>query len=342
MFRKFIGFLFIVLTVLLPLSVFLTIAGESEINSHRVLPSLLVLFFLLADAYVAYYLISSRLWRARYLAPVFLIFIISTLMISYFFMVTFVDHRLKDRSYAGIYNDCHKVWAARGLVVEGPNITPDGTQNSIESIGLAFSKGARGTEVDHYYDTELKQFIVSHDRPYNLKNGSLLTLETLFNSVGKAGFFWLDFKNLRKLNKEEANAAVLRLEAITSQQGLKKRIYVEGEGPLNLSLFRQAGFNTILDTHPLSDSNPFTPMVINLYKALFYFGEFTVMAMNYGEIDDPIYGPQTQKSMGDIPVFIYHVVDDAELLSALSASASVRVILVENHSLNRYQLNSCP
>jgi hypothetical protein len=66
------------------------------------------------------------------------------------------------------------------------------------------------------------------------------------------------------------------------------------------------------------------------------------MAMNYGEIDDPIYGPQTQKSMGDIPVFIYHVADDAALLRTLSASTSVRAILVQNHSLNRYQVNSCP
>ena len=263
-------------------------------------------------------------------------------MISYFSMVTFVNHKLKDRSYAGVYNDCYKVWAARGLVVEGASITPNGTQNSIESIALAFSKGAKGAEVDHYYDADLKQFIVSHDRPYNLKNGSLLTLERLFNATAENGFFWLDFKKLRKLSKEETRTAVLRLEAITEKYDLKKRIYVEGENPTNLSAFRKAGFNTILDTHPLADNNPFTPLVINLYKALFYFGDFTVMAMNYGEIDDPIYGPLTQKSMGDIPVFIYHVADDAALLSTLSASASVRAILVQNHSLNRYQVNSCP
>ena len=207
---------------------------------------------------------------------------------------------------------------------------------------VAFSKGARGTEVDHYYDTDLKKFIVSHDRPYNLKNGSLLTLEELFNATGESGYFWLDFKKLRKLNKEEAKAAVMRLETIADKYSLKKRIYVEGEDPINLSLFHQAGFNTIFDTHPLSDNNPFTPMVINLYKALFYFGDFTVMAMNYGSIDDPIYGPHTQRSMGDIPVFIYHVADDAELLSTLSASTSVRVILVQNHSLDRYNTNACP
>ena len=341
MFRKFMGALFVAPAALLFFFIASSLMGWDGELLH-LLPALLVLLFLSINVYAMYYLFSNRPWKPQYLAPLFFVFTMSGLIASYYLMAAYVDHKLEDRSYAGVYNDCHKIWAARGLVVEGPDITPNGTQNSIESIGLAFRKGARGTEVDHYYDTELKQFIVSHDRPYNLKNGSLLTLETLFNATGGKGYFWLDFKKLRKLNKEEASAAALRLEAITSQQGLKKRIYVEGEDPVNLSLFRQAGFNTIMDTHPLADNNPFTPMVINLYKALFYFGDFTVMAMNYGEIDDPIYGPRTQKSMGDIPVFIYHVADDAALLSTLSASASVRAILVQNHSLNRYQVNSCP
>jgi len=341
MFRKLIGALFVTLAALLLFFIASSLMKWDGEFPH-LLPTLLVLLFLSTNVYAIYFLFSNRPWKSRYLAPLFVVFTLSVLIASYYLMVAYVDHQLKDRSYTGVYNDCHKIWAARGLVVEGPDITPNGTQNSIESISLAFSKGARGTEVDHYYDTELKQFIVSHDRPYNLKNGSLLTLETLFNATGEKGYFWLDFKKLRNLNKEEVNAAALRLEKITEKYGLKKRIYVEGENPTNLSVFRKAGFNTILDTHPLTDNNPFTPMVINLYKALFYFGDFTVMAMNYGEIDDPIYGPRTQKSLGDIPVFIYHVADDAELLSTLSASTSVRVLLVQNHSLNRYQVNSCP
>lgn len=341
MLRKSIGLLFAALSAILLLSVIITIMARPSGESSRLLPSLVVIFFLSSNVYAAYYLNSSRSWRPRYLVPLSLEFTLSTLMISYFLMVTFVNHKLKDRSYTGVYSDCHKVWAARGLVVEGPSITHNGTQNSIESIELAFSKGAKGAEVDHYYDADLKQFIVSHDRPYNLKNGSLLTLEMLFNATAENGFFWLDFKKLRKLNKEEARTAVLRLEAITEKYDLKKRIYVEGENPTNLSAFRKAGFNTILDTHPLTDNNPFTPLVINLYKAIYYFGGFTVMAMNNGSIDDPIYGPHTQNSMGNIPVFIYHAEDDIKLLASLSASRSVRVVIMDNHSLNRYQFNDC-
>jgi len=243
MFRKFTGFLFIVLAALLVFLLLSAIVGRPEDESLRILPALLVLFFLLADVYVAYYLISNRSWKRRHSVLLILVLVISVLMISYFIMVAYVDHKLKGRSYTGVYDDCRKIWAARGLVVEGPDITPDGTQNSIESITLAFSKGARGVEVDHYFDIGLNQFIVSHDRPYNLKNGSLLTLEALFNATDEQGYYWLDFKKLRHLNKNDAHAAVQRLEAITKKHGLKKRIYVEGEDPINLSLFHQAGFN---------------------------------------------------------------------------------------------------
>jgi len=103
-----------------------------------------------------------------------------------------------------------------------------------------------------------------------------------------------------------------------------------------------AGFHTIYDTHPRADSNPFTPLIVNLYKIVFYFGDFTVMAMNYGAMDDPKYGPRTQEILGSIPLFIYHIKDDAEALNKLLKNDAVRVVLISDHSLDRYQLNACP
>ena len=35
---------------------------------------------------------------------------------------------------------------------------------------------AKGVEIDMFYDSELNNYVVSHDYPYNLKNGSVLTL----------------------------------------------------------------------------------------------------------------------------------------------------------------------
>ena len=260
------------------------------------------------------------------------------------FIVTanYVDKQLAARSWAGVYDDCYKIWATRGLVLDGPQITPDGLQNSIESIRLAFDRGARGTEVDVLFDTGMGQFIVSHDLPYNLKHGKLLTLEALFENTAGRNYFWIDFKKIRKLSDSELDASVAEMERLANKFGIKKWIYVEGEAPFSLAAYRDAGFNTIYDIHPRSDRNLFTPAIIALYKMVFYFGNFTVMAMNYGPMDDPKYGPRTQELLGDIPLFIYHIEDDRAELERLLRIRGVRVILVRDHSLDRYRLNACP
>ena len=268
-------------------------------------------------------------------------FVISVVMSCFTVSVAYVDQQLQSRSYTDAYKDCFKIWAARGLVLEGPDILHTGNQNSIESIGRAFERGARGTEVDIHYDAEMEKFIVAHDKPYNLKNGALLTLESLFQATAGSSYYWLDLKKVRRLNDQELTQSVIELERIAQLTNLKSKIYVEGEAPFSLAAFRDAGFKTIFDTHPLPDSNPLTPPIINLYKLFYYFGDFTVMAMNYGAIDDPFYGARTRQLLGDIPMFLYHVDDVPELLMMLSGLDTVRVILVLDHSRDRYSVNAC-
>ena len=271
-----------------------------------------------------------------------LILFIGSVTAAYLAMVIYVDYRLPGRDYSDVYQSCFKVWAARGLVVEGPDITEGGTQNSIESISLAFDEGASGTEVDVYFDTERGEFIVSHDYPYLLKNGEILTLEKLFAAIGGRGYFWIDFKKLRHLDDAQLSRSVAELTRISSKGSMKSRIYVEGEAPFSLAAYRDAGFKTIFDTHPEEQSSPFSAFMLNVYKSVYYFGDYSVMGINYGRIDDPIYGDRARQLLAGIPVFVYHVDDDAETLENLAKTNTVRVILVENHSLNRYRLNACP
>ncbi|MFT5218987.1 MAG: hypothetical protein ACI9LO_001456 [Planctomycetota bacterium] len=270
-----------------------------------------------------------------------LIAFIGSLTSAYLATVIYVDYRLPGRDYSDVYQSCFKVWAARGLVTEGPDITPGGTQNSIESIALAFAEGASGTEVDVFFDTDRGEFIVSHNYPYLLKNGEILTLEQLFEATGEQAYFWIDFKKIRHLDDEQLRQSVAELTRISNSGTLKSRIYVEGEAPFSLAAYRDAGFQTIFDTHPEAQSSPFSSFMLNVYKSAFYFGDYSVMGMNYGRIDDPIYGERAGQLLAGIPVFVYHVDDDAETLENLSKMDSVRVILVENHSLNRYRLNGC-
>ena len=203
-------------------------------------------------------------------------------MTGFILTIAWVDHNLAQRTNATVYDEPHKVWATRGLVTDGSEGGPVRVRNSIESISYAFDRGAMGTELDIYYDTEMSDFVVSHSHRYEKPNGALLTLGTLFDAVGGDGYFWLDLKNLRHLDRSQLQTALARLQQITDRTGLKDRVYVEGEAPFSLLAVRQAGFQTIYDCRPLLDSNILAPVVIDVFKAVYYFGGFTAMSLKSG------------------------------------------------------------
>ena len=99
------------------------------------------------------------------------IFLIIVLLIigTYNVLIAHIDKQLQSKDYSvGIYKNCHKVWAARGLYNNRSE------QNTPEAMKRAFSLGANGAEVDIHYDIKLKQFIVSHDHPVKGANGELV------------------------------------------------------------------------------------------------------------------------------------------------------------------------
>ena len=259
----------------------------------------------------------------------FLLVTAGWVMTGFILTIAWADYNLAQRTNARVYNEPHKVWATRGLVTNGSDGSPVRVRNSIESISYAFSRGARGTEVDVFYDTEKCAFIVSHGRRYEKPNGTLLNLETLFNAVGEDGYFWLDWKDLRQLNRNQLLAALARLKQITARGNLRDRVYVEGEAPFSLLAVNQAGFQTIYDCRPMLDSNFLGPVLVDVFKAVYSFGGFTVMGMNSGTRTDPIYGPNTRRVLRTIPVFVYHVPDDMEFLEELASSRDVRVIILQ-------------
>jgi hypothetical protein len=257
-----------------------------------------------------------------------LLVICGLLMTGFILTIGWVDYNLAQRTYDNVYNEPYKVWATRGLVTDGSDGSPVRPRNSIASISYAFSRGARGTEVDVYYDPAQCKFLVSHSPQYEKPNGALLSLESLFDAVGEGGYFWLDWKRLRRLNRQQLHAALTRLKHIADRGTLKDRIFVEGEAPLSLPAVKQAGFQTIYDCHPLFDSRILSTLLIDVFKAVYYFGGFTVMGMQSGTREEPIYGPKTHRALRNIPVFLYHVPDDVELLKELASLSNVRVIII--------------
>lgn len=249
----------------------------------------------------------------------------------------YVDYQLSHKDFPDSFDDCHKIWSARGIYGDGIE------QNSIQSMQAAAEEGAVGAEVDIFYDTQMKDFIVSHSRPYSKKQGRILRLSELFDATEDGFYYWLDFKRIRHLSDEQTQDAIQRLHAISEKSDRYKRLYVEGEAPFTILQYRKAGFHTIYDTHPEPESNAIiSAIMINLYKIIFYYGGHSVMGMEYGELDDPVFGPENRKRLKDVPLFLYHVPVDESLVNDLLATENIRAFIVGNNvSVNLHDMNSC-
>lgn len=259
--------------------------------------------------------------------------------------VYYVDMQLEKRSHEDVYASCHKVWSSRGLYSSRDE------RNSITSFKRAFEHAAQGVEVDFHYDVKMKRFIVGHDHPkpdadgnlvYPTKEGQLLTLEVLFEAVGDGYYFWLDYKNLDKLSTKETDEAIIRLQQISQNGELDERLYIEGSNPLKISRYTEAGFKTILGVHPLPETHLLSGITRSAYKLAYHFSNATALAMPYAKRAKAIYGNVAQDDFGSIPVFLFHVTDEEELLRKLVQQQEVRVILAgRDKSIDRFGINSC-
>lgn len=254
-------------------------------------------------------------------------------------LLLYVNYKISNRDVDNIYENCNKVWATRGFVSQDGNWKNNA--NSLTSLQKAHRLGAKGSEVDVYFDSRLNSYIVSHDKPYNLKDGQLLTLETLFSHLPTSFYFWIDFKKMSHLSDKEMNQAVTRLNEITKYRLDKKQLYVEGESPVNLLYFVDAGYNTILDSHPLPNNYIASSFVLNIYKIVYYFGDYTVLGIPYSKNNEPIYTGENINALNNIPVFIYHVIDNKEIFEKLLKIDEVKVVLNQHDYKNYYLMSNC-
>ena len=271
--------------------------------------------------------------------------LMSLLVLLYHGTIFYIDNHIDTKVYQRAYENCHKVWASRG--VYGTHAE----QNSLFAFQRAFDVGHLGVEVDFYYDTSLDKFIVSHNKPYvgedgqlvyTLKDGKLFTLEELFKKTAKGHYYWLDYKNLEKLSSKETHKAICRLDAITKVEGLKERVYIEGSAPWDLDDYTDAGYKTLFAFEPLPYSSIIASLSSNIYKIGYYFFNITAVAMPYGKIEDPKYNEITQKNLTSIPTFLFHIPNDDKLLYSLVKKSDVRVMLIgRDQSISRPQITSC-
>lgn len=259
----------------------------------------------------------------------------------------YVEHQLEKTSHEGAYNDCNKIWSARGLY----DVRAE--ENSLLSIGRAVDAGAKGVEVDFFYYPEDDRFYVDHgwlekDENGNFPKGAPLTLETLFAEQSQL-HYWLDYKNLGRLSDEDTQRAIARLTKISQVDNVKDRLYIEGSNPLVLGIYTRAGFKTILAMDLLPMSNPLSEPLINLYKMVYYFSDITVVASRHGALsgfkyqpEKTHYSPKIAEQLSGVPYFLFHTPNDEQTLQALMKDPTIRAILVgRDTSENRFDLTAC-
>jgi glycerophosphoryl diester phosphodiesterase len=239
------------------------------------------------------------------------------------------DYQFRAISPDVIYSGCFKVWAHRGFFRDGLE------ENSIDSFKKAFDLGAVGTELDIFYDLDLDGYIVSHDYPYNLKNGRTLKLKDVLEKVGKRGYFWLDFKNLEVLSKKDAQKATLRMLDLLEKYNLTDKAIIESTNPINLSILSKSGLYTSYWVMPeTTREENFFKFWRDIYKMKFFFiyGNFSALSMNHYRFSENI-----ERIFANIPVHLF-TVNDKKRVKELVRKKNVKVILTDE---KQFYLEKC-
>lgn len=253
--------------------------------------------------------------RAGVILP---IFILVTLLSAGFYL----DYRFYHPATEPVYASCFKVWAHRGYHKEH-------AQNSIEACKTAFSLGAKGVEIDIFYDEGMQTFIVSHDKPYNLKKGRLLTLDNLLEKVAPDGYFWLDFKELSRVKNIEAVARQLHL--ILKRHNLVERAFVESKNGYLLSKFSKHGIFTCLWLTFNKENTHLVKYLIKetIRRAIIATGRFNAISMPY-----TYYTESIKANYSQFPLHLF-TANDSDIIDDLISDPKVHVILTDKNFFKR-------
>lgn len=228
----------------------------------------------------------------------------------------------KTSSSVFFYNQSEKVWGHRGYF-------KNQEENSINAFREAFNMGAKGTELDIYFDIELKDFVVSHDFPYNTKGAQLLMLADVFKAFDKDKYFWLDFKNLESMSEKEVQNSIVKMTALSNKYVLKK-IIIESKNINNLNFYSKAGFNTSywITFNENVGRLMYWRQVYSI-KAKYIMGYFSAISMNHKN-----YTTKLKSSFLGLPVLLF-TINDLPTVNKYLADDSVKVILSDEDHYDR-------
>ena len=245
--------------------------------------------------------------------------ILALLSSGFYLFALLIQLKFKQLDKTPFYCNNEKVWAHRGFC-------DSAKENSITSFQQAFKLGAKGTELDVFFDVEMGEYIVSHDFPYQIQNDKTLRLEEVFQEFGKKKYYWLDFKNLTKLSRKELQLSLHSLLSLLNKYDLQEKCIVEAQHPGKLGKFSKAGIHTSywikLDE---TDSKLEYFIEESGYKYHILRHDFSAVSMRH-----KYYTPKVESTLTGIPVHLF-TVNDKNLLYKFCQKDDVRIILSDNN-----------
>jgi len=241
-------------------------------------------------------------------------------------LVLYVNISFSRLRVTPFYDDCVKVWSHAGHSREYEI-------NSLPGYRQALDLGAGGVELDVHYDLGTDRFIVSHDFPYQKRDGRLLELEEVMDELAGRGYFWLDFKNLKRMKINEAEKAARRLSDLIQRYKLNNRVIVESKNALNLAVFSRAGIPSSYWVNVNRNKEGLeTKLRVFSFKAMFLYGRFSAVSMDHRN-----YTPYLQEAFKNLPVHLFTINSEEEILEHMYRE-NVKVILSDE---NFFGLDGC-
>ena len=243
-------------------------------------------------------------------------------------IVLLINKLIQPKSSKNLLNKfqgLEKVWSHRGL--RSTTIK----ENTIKSVQNAINNGFHGVEIDIFFETKKNKFIVQHDKVQNKQKKSLF-LENIFRALNQEKqqcYFWLDFKNLKKLNSKEIAQAKEHLYSLIKKYKLAYKLFVESRNPINLYQFK--GSMPIYTLYlPSINPKSFLYQIQKAYLKLILRifnnnekGEIDGISLNYSRYDEKI-----AKDFSQFPFFLW-TTNDTKKINELIQHKQISIILTD-------------
>ena len=270
-------------------------------------------------------MIMKRFWKILLVTA--MLFAMAVLVHAHVVYDLFGTERaIKLAEVSRFYTNETKVWAHRGQWADSAGHT----ENSLEAYSRALALGAKGLELDIYYDAALSGFVVSHDRPYHLHSGHLLMLKDVFEHFGSRTFYWLDFKNLAGLPAAEVTTATLLMQATLSSFGLRDFAVIESPKLAKLLNFKAAGMHIVywIEVDPSLSFYRYWYKLLSVRQDLLRYN-IPAVSMNHTIFNDTLVAllPKTD--------FYLFTINEERRLKELGQQEDVRILLSDQDFYSR-------